>query len=86
MLENETIAAVVLEYKCEGIDAEAVAWLIKRKFPKEPVVLLLTCFEVPERLLWLVDEYVLRSEPTDGLLQVIKRATASAMARAARAA
>jgi DNA-binding response OmpR family regulator len=85
-LENEAIAAVVLQYKSEGIDAEAVAWLIKRRFPYKPVVLLLTYSEVPERVLWLVDEYVMRSEPVDGLLRVIKRVTTSALAKAARAA
>jgi hypothetical protein len=30
---------------------------------------------MPERLFWLVDEYVLKSEMPDGILRAIKRVT-----------
>jgi CheY-like chemotaxis protein len=85
-LRTLAIAAVILEYKSAGMDAEAVAWLIKRKFPKQRVVLLSAYSDVPERVLWLVDEYVMRSEPLDGLLHVIERVTGPATAKSARAA
>lgn len=43
--------------------------------------------DVPERVLWLVDEYVMRSEPADSLLRVIARVIGlSAAKRAAVAA
>ncbi|MGA2648235.1 MAG: hypothetical protein ABSF15_26390 [Candidatus Sulfotelmatobacter sp.] len=48
----------VLEYKQEGMDAEAVACHIKQRFPKLPIILLSAYCEMPERILWLVDEYV----------------------------
>ena len=85
-LQTMAIAAVILEYKSAGMDAEGMAWLIKRKFPKQRVILLSAYSDVPERVLWLVDEYVMRSEPLDGLLHVIERVTAPATAKSARAA
>lgn len=75
MLESHAVAALVLEYKSEGMDAEALAWLIKRRFPQTPIVLLSAYSDVPERVLWLVDEYVMRSEGLDGLVEVIGRFT-----------
>lgn len=77
MLANAGVAAVLLEYKSEGIDAEAVALHIKQRFPHEPIVLLSAYSELPERVLWLVDEYVMRSEPVEGLVQVIERVIGS---------
>lgn len=85
-LQSLAIAAVILEYKSEGIDAEALAWLIKRNFPQQHVILLSAYSDVPERVLWLVDDYVMRSEPLDGLLYVIERVTGSSVAKSARAA
>lgn len=85
-LESAAIAAVVLEYKSEGIDAEAVAWLIKKRFPNQPIVLLSAYSDIPERVLWLVDEYVMRSESRDGLLRVIARMTAPSLGKSAGAA
>lgn len=75
MLESHAVAALVLEYKSEGMDAEALAWLIKRRFPQTPIVLLSAYSDVPERVLWLVDEYVMKSEGLDGLVKVIGRFT-----------
>jgi CheY-like chemotaxis protein len=67
--------AVLLEYKLEGMDAEAVAYQIKQRFPRLPIILLSAYSQMPERILWLVDEYVLKSEPPEGLAQIIERAT-----------
>jgi CheY-like chemotaxis protein len=39
-LENCAVDAVLLEYKSEGMDAEAVAFQIKQRFPNQPIVLL----------------------------------------------
>ncbi len=86
MLRNTAIAAVLLEYKSEGMDAEAVALNIKRRFPHEPIVLLSAYSELPERILWLVDEYVMKSEPVDGLVQIIERARSSGTTASRRAA
>jgi CheY-like chemotaxis protein len=61
-LEEASVAAVLLEYKLEGMDAEAVACHIKQRFPKVPIILLSAYSEMPERILWLVDEYVMKSE------------------------
>jgi hypothetical protein len=40
MLEDMQVAAVLLEYKTEGMDAEAVACHVKRRFPGTPIILL----------------------------------------------
>jgi len=75
MLEGAPVAAVLLEYKLEGIDAEAVAGHIKQRFPELPIILLSGHSEMPERILWLVDAYVMRSELSEQLIGIIERAT-----------
>ena len=72
-LENCTIDVVLLEYKTEGLDTEATAFHIKQRFPSLPIVLLSAYSELPERILWLVDEYVMKSEPLESLADVFER-------------
>jgi CheY-like chemotaxis protein len=55
------VTAVLLDYKLEGLDAEAVAFQIKQRSPHRPVLLLSAYSEIPERILWLVDEYMMKS-------------------------
>ena len=74
MLEETSVAAVLLEYKLEGMDAEAVACHIKQLFPSLPIILLSAYSEMPERILWLVDEYVMKSELPERLVPIIERA------------
>ena len=74
MLEEAPVAAVLLEYKLEGMDAEAVACHIKQRFPNLPIILLSAYSEMPERILWLVDEYVMKSELPERLVPIIERA------------
>ena len=75
LLEEASVAAVLLEYKQEGMDAEAVACHIKQRFPNLPIILLSAYCELPERILWLVDEYVMKSELPEGLVRIVERAT-----------
>ena len=75
VLSKSPVAAVLLEYKLEGMDTEAVACHIKKRFPDLPVILLSGFAEIPERTLWLVDEYVMKSELPDGLMRIIERTT-----------
>jgi len=74
LLEEASVAAVLLEYKVEGMDAEAIACHIRQRFPNLPIILLSAYSEIPERVLWLVDEYVMKSELTDRLVPIIERA------------
>jgi CheY-like chemotaxis protein len=74
-LEKTSVAAVLLEYKQEGMDAEAIACHIKQRFPNLPIILLSAYSEMPERILWLVDEYVMRSELAERLVPIIERAS-----------
>ena len=73
MLEEASVAAVLLEYKQEGMDAEAVACHLKRRFPSVPIILLSAYCEMPERILWLVDDYVMKSELPERLQPIIER-------------
>ena len=73
MLEEASVAAVLLEYKQEGMDAEAVACQIKQRFPTLPIILLSAYCEMPERILWLVDEYVMKCEVPERLVPIIER-------------
>ena len=75
MLEETPAAAVLLEYKLEAMDAEAVACHIKQRFPNLPIILLSAYHEMPERILWLVDEYLMKSELPERLLPIVERAT-----------
>jgi len=75
MLEETSVAVVLLEYKHEGMDAEAIACHVKQRFPNLPIILLSAYYEMPERILWLVDEYVMKSELPEGLARIIERVT-----------
>ena len=74
ILEERSVVAVLLEYRQEGMDAEALAGLIKQRFPNLPIILLSAYSEMPERILWLVDEYVMKSELPERLMPIIERA------------
>jgi len=74
MLEESSVAAVLLDYKHEGMDSEAIACHIKQRFPNLPIILLSAYFEMPERILWLVDDYVMKSELPERLVPIIERA------------
>jgi len=73
ILQETLVDAVLLEYKQQGIDAEAIAHQIHRRFPNVPIILLSAYFEMPERILWLVDAYVMKSELPERLARVIER-------------
>jgi CheY-like chemotaxis protein len=75
ILEETPVAAILLEYRLDGMDAEALAYQIKQRFPKVPIILLSAYSEMPERILWLVDDYVLKSELPEGLVRIIERET-----------
>jgi len=74
ILEERSAVAVLLEYKQEGVDGEALACLIKQRFPNLPIILLSAYSEMPERILWLVDEYLMESELPERLVPIIERA------------
>jgi CheY-like chemotaxis protein len=73
ILETTSVDVVLLEYKLEGMDAEAVAFHVKQRFPHLPIVLLSAYSDMPARILWWVDEYVMKSAPLEELVNVIER-------------
>ena len=78
-LDEASVTAVLLEYKQECLDAEAVACHIKQRFPNLPIILLSAYSDMPERILWSVDEYVMKSELTARLVPIIERAQSLAL-------
>jgi two-component system, NtrC family, response regulator AtoC len=74
-LQHTPVAAVLLEYKTEGMDAENVASRIKLHFPDVPIILLSAHADTPKRMLWSVDEYVIKSELAERLIPAIERVT-----------
>ena len=74
VLEETSVAVILLEYKLEGMDAQAVASHIKQRFPNLPIILLSAYCEMPERILWLVDEYVMKGEMPERLISILERA------------
>jgi two-component SAPR family response regulator len=56
------------------MDAAAVVCQIKQGFPNLPIILLSAYSEMPDRILWFVDEYVMKSELPEGLVRIIERA------------
>jgi DNA-binding NtrC family response regulator len=73
ILEESPVIAVLLEYKQEGMDAEAIAYLIRKRFPTLPIILLSAFCDMPESIMWLVDEYVMKSDLTERLPGIIER-------------
>jgi CheY-like chemotaxis protein len=51
MLDETSFAAVLPEYKEEGLDAEAAACHIKQRFRNLPIILLSAYSETPPRIL-----------------------------------
>jgi CheY-like chemotaxis protein len=78
-LEETSVTVVLLEYKQEGMDVEAIACLIRQRFPNLPIILLSAYSEMPERILRLVDEYVMKSELPERLVPSIERAQRRAL-------
>jgi two-component SAPR family response regulator len=46
---------------------------IKQRFPSLPIILLSAYSEMPERILWLADDYVMKSEMPERLIPIIER-------------
>ena len=73
LLKQLPVDVVLLEYKQEGMDAEAIAFHLKQQFPQLPIILLSAFAHMSERVLWLVDEYVMKSARSEELARVIDR-------------
>lgn len=75
VLQDASVAAILLEFKTEGIDAEAVACHVKQSFPGIPIILVSAYACTPERILRFVDEHVMRSELSENLIPALERVT-----------
>jgi CheY-like chemotaxis protein len=68
------VDAVVLDYHMPGMDGEAVAKVLKSERPDLPIVLLTGFpYEVPKRLLSVVDAYVQKGQDVRAFLTALER-------------
>ena len=71
-LDRFSVDVVLLDYRMEGMDGEAVATQIRRKHPNLPIVLLSgSPSEIPERLLRMVDAFLVRGQPVESLFTTL---------------
>lgn len=71
MIRGTTIAALVLEYKHDGLNAKAVACTIKRRYPQISIILISAHVDMPHRLLWLAGYLVMRSRLPPALISAL---------------
>jgi DNA-binding NtrC family response regulator len=71
-IREAAVDIVLLEYKHEGMDAGAIAFLIKQRFPELPIILMSAFSEIPEEILWLFDDYVWKGATTEELAHMIE--------------
>ncbi len=77
ILEKMPIDAVVMDYGGEGIDSQAVAFHIRRRFPRQPIILLSAYSEIPQRILSLVDDCIMKTESPERIAQVVQKLAGS---------
>lgn len=74
LIEHDVVDAVVLSYRREGFDGEAVASILKRRRPELPIVLVSGyAAELCERTRRLVDAVVAKGQQPRLLLAAILR-------------
>jgi two-component SAPR family response regulator len=73
MLEEASVAAVLTGVQTGRHGRGGRTCHIKKRFPSLPIILLSAYCEMPERILWLVDDYVMKSELPERLLTIIER-------------
>lgn len=74
LIEHDVVDAVVLSYRMEGLDGEAVASILKRRRPELPIVLVSGyAAELCERTRRLVDAVVAKGQQPRLLLSAIHR-------------
>jgi len=72
-LQNN-VDLVLLDYKMEIMDGEAVARLLRQRKPRVPILMLSgEVHEIPRRVVHLIDDFVHKSEPTGVLLSRIQQ-------------
>lgn len=86
VIRQNRVDAVVLDYRMEGLDGEAVASILKRKRPELPIVLLTSYTSgLPQRARSLVDVVVAKGQPPQRLGAAIEKVLAPASIRWNRA-
>ena len=73
LLDELPVVAVVLEYKSEGIDAQAVAFHMRHKRPKLPIVVVSAFLDADRHALEWADVFVQKSTSLRELADIIRR-------------
>jgi CheY-like chemotaxis protein len=73
LLENNTIDALVLDYRMPEMDGAAVALEVRKKWPKLPIVMLSGYVaEIPSHVHNLVSAFVSKGSPPSELLETLR--------------
>ena len=73
LMDELPIVAVVLEYKSEGMDARAVAFHMRHKAPRLPIIVISAFWDVAGQAQEWADVFVLKSTPARELADIIRR-------------
>ena len=74
LMTQRPVHITLLNYHTE-LTSETLAVVLKERYPRTPIILDSCPSEVPEALLWLVDDYVLKATPLAVLLQALGKWT-----------
>jgi len=69
---REPLALVVLDYRMDAMDGEAVAKVLRANQPGLPI-LVLSGYDVPDRLLRVADVFVPKAESVDAFLAQVEK-------------
>jgi CheY-like chemotaxis protein len=71
-LASETIDLVILDYAMPGMDGHEVAQRMKRLKPDMPILMLSAFLQLPDEVLMIVDQWIMKGEPTPLLLEAVE--------------
>jgi CheY-like chemotaxis protein len=71
ILASETVDLVILDYAMPTMDGHAVAEKIRQLRPSVPILILSALLRPPSKTLKLVDQWIMKGEPTPVLLEAV---------------
>ena len=70
--EQTPLSLVVLDYRMDGMDGEAIAKVLKSRRPETPIIML-SSYDMPSHVLELVDASISKGESPEVLIKTVSR-------------
>ena len=70
--EQTALSLVVLDYRMDGMDGEAIAKVLKSRRPETPIIIL-SAFDIPPHVRDLVDASISKGESPEVLIRTVSR-------------